>query len=86
MSANIYLNAVNEDLFTRADAYWDGADETFYEDGDGGERFEYAYPPARFYPLDYVNSFTVVVFLLILVFVYGAISKPTAVASNRAQA
>lgn len=85
MSANIYLNTIDEDLFTQADAYLDGADEVFYEEHDGGERYEYAYPPARFYPLDYVNSLTIVVFLLILVFVYGAISKPTTVASNRTQ-
>ncbi|MCA9874861.1 MAG: M23 family metallopeptidase [Anaerolineales bacterium] len=82
MRANIDLAAYGYDLYDYAEdsEEWplEAYDEQYAEQG-------YYYPPQpRQGLLEYVNSYTIVAVLLLLVFVYGAISKPTAVSTNRA--
>lgn len=81
MRANIDLAAYDYDLYDYAEesGEWpvEAYEVVYAEEG-------YYYPQPRQGIGDYVNSYTIVAVLLLLVFVYGAISKPTAVPANRA--
>ncbi len=81
MRANIDLAAFGHDLYDYAAESGEWPLEV-YDDGYSDEG--YFYPPPRQSLWDYVNSYTIVACLLLLVFVYGAIYKPTAVSTNRA--
>jgi len=80
MRANIDLAAYDYDLYDYAaeSGEWavEGYDVAYEEE-------VYYYPQARRGIADYINSYTIVVAVLLLVFLYGAISAPTAVPSKR---
>ncbi len=80
MRAEIELPTYDDDLYAYAYAGGEWVEDEYGEAYAGEAAY---YPAPRPGLLDYVNSYTVVAFLLLLVFVYGALHRPTAVAPNR---